>query len=219
MPFKSKSQQRFMFAAEARGDLPKGTARRWAHETPNIRRLPERVKKSKKEACARLAAELGRRHLLEKNAGLADSLINFGSRTFHWWAPAAAGAFLAGPGYRQEGALAGLIASRLGLRAGRMAGLSSLKGGAKFLEGKPLSRYADIAERITSGKTIPGFVSAKQLPEAQKLLSHYGLGGAIAGGAAGGFAAGRLLGAQNPYGMQPVFPGWGKENPMGIRPQ
>ena len=49
MPFKSKAQQRFMFAAEDRGEVPKGTAKRWAHETPNIKRLPEK-KKHKKHA-------------------------------------------------------------------------------------------------------------------------------------------------------------------------
>ena len=32
-----------MFAAEARGELPKGTADRWAHETKSIKALPERV--------------------------------------------------------------------------------------------------------------------------------------------------------------------------------
>ena len=44
MPFQSKAQQRYMFAAEGRGELPKGTARRWAHETKNIKRLPNRKK-------------------------------------------------------------------------------------------------------------------------------------------------------------------------------
>jgi len=49
MPFKSKAQQRFMFAAESRGDLPKGTAKRWAHHTDDIKDLPEHVS-DKKEA-------------------------------------------------------------------------------------------------------------------------------------------------------------------------
>lgn len=49
MPFKSKAQQRFMFAAEARGELPKGKALEWAHETKNIKKLPE-YKKMKKTA-------------------------------------------------------------------------------------------------------------------------------------------------------------------------
>ena len=47
MPFKSKAQQRFMFAAEGRGDVPEGTARRFAHETKDIKRLPERKGKRK----------------------------------------------------------------------------------------------------------------------------------------------------------------------------
>ncbi len=45
MPFKSRAQQKFMFAAESRGDMPKGTAEEWAHATPNIKKLPEHVKK------------------------------------------------------------------------------------------------------------------------------------------------------------------------------
>jgi hypothetical protein len=47
MPFKSKAQQRFMFAAEDRGDVPKGTAKEWAHKTKSIKALPEHVKHKK----------------------------------------------------------------------------------------------------------------------------------------------------------------------------
>jgi len=43
MPFKSKAQQRFMFAAAARGDLPKSMPKEWAAATPNIKKLPNRV--------------------------------------------------------------------------------------------------------------------------------------------------------------------------------
>jgi hypothetical protein len=47
MPFKSKAQQRFMFAAEADGELPKGTAKHWADATKKkkggIKALPEKV--------------------------------------------------------------------------------------------------------------------------------------------------------------------------------
>lgn len=53
MPYKSKAQQRFMFAAEERGDVEPGTAKRWAKETKNIKGLPERVK-ARKAAYARL---------------------------------------------------------------------------------------------------------------------------------------------------------------------
>ena len=50
MPFKSRSQQRFFFSAESRGELPKGTALRWAHETPNIKALPDKKKEQTKKA-------------------------------------------------------------------------------------------------------------------------------------------------------------------------
>jgi hypothetical protein len=62
MPFKSKSQQRWMFAAEARGELPGGTAKRWAHETKDIKGLPEKVKESERNPIAvAVGAELERR--------------------------------------------------------------------------------------------------------------------------------------------------------------
>jgi hypothetical protein len=48
MPFRSKAQQRLFFAKEASGDLPAGTAERWARETPSIKALPEHVKKRKR---------------------------------------------------------------------------------------------------------------------------------------------------------------------------
>jgi len=49
MPFRSQRQRRFMFAAEARGDIEKGTAKRWAEHTPNIKSLPEKAKKKPKK--------------------------------------------------------------------------------------------------------------------------------------------------------------------------
>lgn len=42
MPFKSKSQQRFLYAAEARGDVPKGTSARFSKETKSFSKLPEK---------------------------------------------------------------------------------------------------------------------------------------------------------------------------------
>jgi hypothetical protein len=53
VPYKSKSQQRYMFAAEERGDVEPGTAERWAKETKDIKGLSERVK-AKKAAYARM---------------------------------------------------------------------------------------------------------------------------------------------------------------------
>lgn len=50
MPIKSKAQQRFLFAAEARGELPEGTAERWVEHThTDLKKLPEHVKKKKKK--------------------------------------------------------------------------------------------------------------------------------------------------------------------------
>lgn len=46
MPFRSRSQQRWMFSAESKGELPKGTAHRWAKHTKRIKKLPDHVKKA-----------------------------------------------------------------------------------------------------------------------------------------------------------------------------
>ena len=45
MPYKSKSQERLFFSKESKGELPKGTAKRWARHTPDQKSLPEHVKK------------------------------------------------------------------------------------------------------------------------------------------------------------------------------
>lgn len=63
MPYKSKSQMRAFFAKEEQGELPEGTARKWAHHTKNIKALPEHVNKEKKgmdtvRQLAHLTAEL-----------------------------------------------------------------------------------------------------------------------------------------------------------------
>lgn len=50
MPFRSKAQMRYMFAAENRGDVPEGTAERWAKHTKNIKKLPEKVEETEKAA-------------------------------------------------------------------------------------------------------------------------------------------------------------------------
>lgn len=47
MPFKSDAQRRYMFWAESKGKIPKGTSKRWAKHTPNIDELPEKVKKKR----------------------------------------------------------------------------------------------------------------------------------------------------------------------------
>jgi len=218
MPFKSEAQRRFFHAAVQPGfrgdaDISKKDVAKWERETPKGKKLPE------KKAYAKVASDLGRMHAIEKSAGWLDRFIDVAGRHAGWWAPAAGGAVLAGPGYREEGALAGLLAGRLGARGGQALSLRGLKDAPKFFEGKPISAYRDIARRVGAGEAVPGLIAAESVPAAQRALRQAGLLGAVGGGAAGGYAAGRLLGAQNPYGMQPVFPGLGKENPMGIRPQ
>lgn len=43
MPLKSKAQMRYLFSAEKRGEVPKGTAEKFVKETPKSKmaRLPE----------------------------------------------------------------------------------------------------------------------------------------------------------------------------------
>lgn len=50
MPLQSRAQQRFLFAAEARGEVPKGTASKFVKETPKskLARLPEYKKQDEK---------------------------------------------------------------------------------------------------------------------------------------------------------------------------
>ena len=62
MPYVSKAQQRLFFAKEDHGELPKGTALRWAHHTKSIKALPEHVgdkKKKKVKAAAEVAGVPG----------------------------------------------------------------------------------------------------------------------------------------------------------------
>ena len=49
---------RKFFAMEADGAIPKGTAKQWADETPNIKKLPERVKKAMDMSFAKIALGL-----------------------------------------------------------------------------------------------------------------------------------------------------------------
>lgn len=198
MPFKSKRQQRFMFAAESRNEIPKGTARRWAHETPNIEKLPERKKKEKNAMNVKTARALGRLHALDqafgKEAAPLEPLLMSALRL---GAPGAAGYYLAGPGYRTEGLLGGLL-------AGHMLGPAA----ARYLTRKVGPGLTAAAE-----KGAPELAAAAGKGLGEKWLGPVGMG------AAGGYGAGRLLGLQNPYGLQPVFPGYGRENPYGMRPE
>lgn len=59
--FQSKKQQRKMFALEARHELPKGKALEWAHDTPDIKHLPEKAASQiADEVLAKLGANVAR---------------------------------------------------------------------------------------------------------------------------------------------------------------
>jgi len=212
---------------ESRGEIPKGTARRWAHHTPNIKKLPEHKEREKKaETLRKMAFDLGKQYALEM---LRNEFLNTSPMEKTAWAipanlgeafwkylpilgPAAAGAYLAGPGYRLEGAAGGALAGHtLGRGMGLRYGLKQVPEAAKLLEGGGVRAE----ELLRNWKTYMPKLEAKQLMEIQRARD---ISAALAG-AGGGYATGRLLGLQNPYGLQPVFAGAGKENPLGVRPE
>lgn len=47
MPFESKAQHKKFRVMEKDGEMPKGTASRWAHETKDMKHLPEHKRKAK----------------------------------------------------------------------------------------------------------------------------------------------------------------------------
>jgi len=238
MPFKSKAQQRWMFAAEDRGEVPKGTAERWADHTKNIDDLPARVKKSAqrvamrrnvptnahgipinptdaeiqqgvadaiaevmakfraggkavpggrigvsmrgqptKYAALQTAYDIGRMHAMVKEAALGDRAVSgLLTRTAHMWAPAAGGAALAGPEYRTEGALAGLV----GGMAGR--GLMRRFGRHAFFSPEELR----LLERTSARAPLDADLAARAATF-ERSMPLVNLGAGVAGGAGAGY--------------------------------
>jgi hypothetical protein len=119
MPFKSKAQQRFMFAAEDRGDLSKGTAKRWAKHTPDIKHLPAHAKKTKHAEMLEMAYHLGVKEAMEKEGFVESALGSLVTKSAPLWAPAAVGYAMADPENRPMGAMAGLAAGAVGKGLGR----------------------------------------------------------------------------------------------------
>lgn len=176
------------------------------------KKLPEQIKKT--------ARALGRLHALDQAFSKeAVSLEPLLASALRYGAPGAAGYYLAGPGYRTEGAIGGMLAGHLAgpgmarLLARKMRPELAASVGKK---GGPES-MSQALEMVRAGKPIEGIKDIgalqKQLQLGEKWI------GPVGAGAAGGFGAGRLLGLQNPYGLQPVFPGYGRENPYGMRPE
>jgi len=184
---------------------------------------------------SKLAFNMGRMAALRTNVEkVAFGALSgqMGKSLLQYGAPAAAGAYLAGPGYRMEGALGGALAGRaMGKGLGRFAYTKASPEIAKFTEtaaagaakgakgvAEAAPGWQGMAEGVARG-AIPGKGAPVVTPQMQQLMKQYELGGRVAAGAGGGYLAGRALGAQNPYGMQPVFAGAGKENPYGWRPE
>lgn len=206
MPFKSQAQRRFMFAAEDRSELPKGTAKRWADHTKSIKSLPEHVKqkKQKKEAHLKLAFLLGQKMAMEeagvKTAG-AESLIgNVLMRSAHLWGPAGAGAALAGPDYRTEGAMLGLGAGALGKNLGRY-----MLRGSKFTP-EELKALKPVWNSKTTDSAFKSFAEsnkdlASKYEEYLGQLTPAEWAGRIGGGVAAGMMVPKLVSPSypNPY--------------------
>ena len=214
--YDSDAQRRFFHAATSPGfrgeetDITKKDVRKRDIESRG-KDLPERAKKA--------AYALGRLRALDeafkKEAISAEPLLK---GLLRYGAPGAAGYYLAGPGYRTEGLLGGLA-------AGHLAG----PGTARMLMGK---MHPEIAAQVGAKGGPANWRQAVQAARSGELAGVKDIGalqkqlqlgekwlGPIGMGAAGGYGAGRLLGLQNPYGLQPVFPGYGRENPYGMRPE
>jgi hypothetical protein len=222
MPFQSKAQQRFMFAAEDRGDLPKGTASRWAHHTPNIKSLPEKTKHAE---LLELAFRFGAQQALEEG-GVAGSMVKEGflesalggmvRGTAHLWAPGALGYYMAGPENGPMGALAGMAAGAAGRPIAR-----SLLRNSKFLPDelalvkqmgnlkldkldlpglqKAMGKHPDMASKITNPEE---FLNKIKTTEQQMPAADWA--GRL-GGAAG---AGYLMSRAGPRGRGGTPPGY-----------
>lgn len=71
-----------MFAAEARGEVPEGTAKRWAHHTKNRKRLPEKAEKQTSKEASMDAISLLAYHSVEQDC-LNKTASDFGCTPEH----------------------------------------------------------------------------------------------------------------------------------------
>jgi hypothetical protein len=151
MPYKSKAQQRLFFAKEERGELPKGTAKRWAHETKNIKKLPEKKKGKgkKKEATAGLANEDTIRNRTTKQ-GLKIGLLAGGAHSLHYLAKHQ-------PGPKQRAQTAVALGKRIGgWTAGSLGVLHGLRIATKgkrdrsraMIEARQAQKIASVGQAL-----------------------------------------------------------------------
>jgi hypothetical protein len=184
MPFESKSQQRFMFAT-----MP-DTAERWADETSNIKELPEK-KRSKTAVLLKMAADLGRMRALDK-AGLLK-IAGSALTAAKWGLPALAGAYVAGPEHRFEGALGGAALGHVGRKAGKylagrgagFAPRTAGSGGMAWLKKNQGIDMGKLQQLASKGRVDPGVL--ERMLDYRKYYDPAKWGGTLAGGAGAGY--------------------------------
>lgn len=176
-----------------------------------------------KKANLELAFEVGLSHAFEeaglsKEAGLESRIGGLLGRTSKYWAPATAGAVIAGPEQRMEGAAAGLglgiLGKRIGLgtlrrgmfnpgelqKAMQAAKLKEVGGGYKKLTEIPAKSKAYESIGRALGDDAPAFWESVAKMRSQSPVAAWG--GRIAGGMGGGYLANQLL-SRNP--SSPLF--------------
>lgn len=191
MPFKSEAQRRKFYAMANRGEISKHEVSKWEKATGK-KKLPERLHK-KGEMMFRLAMDLGklaalRNAGLDKNASLLESLGFTGLKTIApLLVPAAAGAIIGGPDRRIEGAVAGGIGGMLGSRL--------LRGHlSRIMSSSPAVQKALHAADYDVAKAFKSLAADPRLQEELLASSQRAAwAGRLGGGAAGGYAAQKLM--------------------------
>lgn len=176
---------RAFFAMESRGELPKGTARRWAHHTKNIKDLPEHKKESS------MFADLGRQ------ASLDASLIKLAQASS--LDPAAVLSVLARFGLDKEAVVKSASEKRGGMRETILA---ALKG---FMRPQSLGAKARTAGTVAGVGGGVGLLAALHnrgpsaaAPSAAPGVPEAGAAPAVAPGGSGAVSPGPAAAASAP---------------------
>lgn len=190
MPFKSKAQQRFMFAQHPE------MAKRWAEHTPNIKDLPEKVDSDEKKAFV-TAAELGSQTVLREKAAALDpaaaNALGLGGAGALAGGGLGALSGLISPGHydapdeqgilrrKQRGRLSGMF--RQGLEGALAGGLVGGAVGGFGTELAPVAariRMQNNIDRLQQQKAdIDARTTTTYLDAAKKLKDQAGIGGSI----------------------------------------
>lgn len=181
MPYKSKAQMRKFFAMESKGELPKGTAKEWAHHTPDIKKLPDHVEKT---AMNINLQGLGARIRARLANAVPKALTKTPARTAATAGVAATGAGIAGKALYDAAQGGGNAAV-----PPRVEGAQEAFQGMFGKMDTPATRSPAAAPSASGTTQAPGTLSGRRsLSTGAKV----GLVGTL--GAAAGFGAGALMG-------------------------